>query len=427
MAFLGLRGTRDWGANERPEDWRESILFFFPNGDAPLTALTSLTTDEDAGDAHFHWFTKRLPEQAGDATNVYTDAGLSNAYNGDNLSQGATVYVKAAESLISEFRVGHTAKLRKKDDHRYDTVGAITDRVLNGADSYVAFKLLEDTSATFDLEDVNWLMVTGNANAEGAEMPDAIGYDPTEFDNYTQIFRTPLSITRTARRTRYRTGDKYQEGKRETLQLHGVEMEKQLFHGVKFSTIGDNNKPKRYSQGIINFVETHAADHVDDFSQNSDFSGDSWLQSGEEWLDNQLEKVFRWGSNEKTAWVGSTVVTALNQLAKVSGDIELTPTTTEFGMRFQQWNSPHGTLFFKKHPLFSRETTDRRTCVILEPSNITNRIIDDTRFYEDPQDNENRNNRKDATEEEYLTELGWEYNDPLSFMVLRGFGLDNAV
>jgi len=57
-------------------------------------------------------------------------------------------------------------------------------------------------------------------------MPDSVGYDPSEFENFTQIWRTPLSITRTARRTRLRTGDAYQKRKRETLELHAIEMEK---------------------------------------------------------------------------------------------------------------------------------------------------------------------------------------------------------
>ena len=46
MAILGLRGTGDWGTDERPKNFRESILWMEPNGNAPLTALLSKARSE---------------------------------------------------------------------------------------------------------------------------------------------------------------------------------------------------------------------------------------------------------------------------------------------------------------------------------------------------------------------------------------------
>jgi hypothetical protein len=39
MAIAGLRGTGDWGTDERPKNFREMILWRNPNGQAPLTAI----------------------------------------------------------------------------------------------------------------------------------------------------------------------------------------------------------------------------------------------------------------------------------------------------------------------------------------------------------------------------------------------------
>ena len=41
MAFAGLRGTGDWGTDERPKNFRELILWRDPNGTTPLTAIMS--------------------------------------------------------------------------------------------------------------------------------------------------------------------------------------------------------------------------------------------------------------------------------------------------------------------------------------------------------------------------------------------------
>lgn len=426
MAFLGMRGTGDWVDNQRPENWRETILYLYPNGDTPLTGILSMMGSESTDDPHFHWWTKALPTQGGELTNIYTDANLSTAYNDDNFSAGQVVYIKAAEDVISEFRIGHTAKIRKEDDHRVDTSGDVTDRVLNGASSYIAVKLIENTSASNDITSADRVLVVGNANEEGAEIPDAVSYDPEEFSNYTQIFRTPLDITRTARKTRLRTGNSYTEEKRGTLELHGVEMEKALIHGIKFSTTGPNGKPKRYTQGLISFISEHAATNVDNFTQNTDYTGDTWLASGEEWLDEQLEQIFRHGRTEKLAVCGSSTIRAINQLAKQSGEISLQPTSTDYGLQVVSWITPYGTIHLKLHPLFSHEPTDRRSMIILEPEKIKWRFIDDT-FFKDDDEKSSRNRGRDGTNEEFLTEGGWEYHHPLAFGYLTGFGLKNAL
>ena len=46
MAFAGLRGTGDWGTDERPKNFRERILWLDPNGMTPLTGLMSMMGKE---------------------------------------------------------------------------------------------------------------------------------------------------------------------------------------------------------------------------------------------------------------------------------------------------------------------------------------------------------------------------------------------
>lgn len=54
-AIAGLRGTGDWGADERPKNFREYILWRDPNGMAPLTALLSKMGSESTDDPEFSW------------------------------------------------------------------------------------------------------------------------------------------------------------------------------------------------------------------------------------------------------------------------------------------------------------------------------------------------------------------------------------
>jgi len=428
MPFLGMRGTGDWANNQRPENWREAILFLFPNGSAPITAILSMMRSESTDDPHFHWFTKALAKQRAALTDdgVYTNSGLSTAYTSGGTA-GDTLYLKGAEEEIKEFRIGHQILIRKDTDHRVDTVAEVTARTLAGANSFLTVALRQDADATNDIDEANSILVIGNSNAEGATMPDAISYDPQEFSNYTQIFRTPLEITRTARKTRLRTGDAYAELKREALELHSIELEKGFLRSVKTLTTGTNGKPKRTGEGIIKFIKDNAADNVDAYHLNPSYSGQAWVAGGEAWFDEMLEKIFRYGKTDKLGIAGSGALLGLNKLAKTGGQINLSPETTDFGLQVIRWLTPFGSVFVKLAPLFSQEAADRNSIVIFEPEKTLYRYIDDTMFISDPEDTINRNNSKDATSEEYLTEAHLEFHHPLHAGYLQGVGIDNAL
>lgn len=427
MPFLGMKGTGQFATDERPKNWREMILYLYPNGAAPLTAMLSMMGSETTDDYEFNWWTKTLPKQKIDVTAIYTDVALATAYSGDALTAGATVYVKGSEAQVSEFRPGHQVMLRQDGTSAVDTNGKVTDRVLNGASSYIAVRLLEDTDSSNDLDDVDIALIIGNVNSQGASIPQAISYEPEKFNNFTQIFRTPLSITRTARRTRLRTGDAYQEMKREALELHAIEMEKAFLWSIKSENTGSNGQPETTTRGLVPFIREEIADNVDDFQTNTTYSGKTWLQGGEDWLDEQLEKVFRYGDTEKLGICGSGALLGLNRLSKVTGQVQLTPMTTDYGLQVVNWLTPFGSIYLKTHPLYSYESSNRNAITILEPRKLKYRYIDDTTFISDPEDRVNRNRSVDGTEEEFLTECGLEQHHPPAFGELTGVGQDNSL
>ena len=443
--MLGMRGTGDWITDQRPKNWRELLLFLYPNGDMPLTAIMSKMKSEKTDDPEFNWWTKKFPEQAGAVSGVYTDTGLSAAYSSSYASgahgaaTAATVYVKMTAAVIAEFRVGHQVLLRDASDPYADVNGKVTARTVNGDSSYLTVTLLEadDNSyhifgaSSHNLSDCDRIMVIGNINEEGAAMPTGIAYDPTKYYNYTQIFRTPLSITRTARKTKLRGGPAYQEAKREALELHGVEMEKSIIFGIPTENTGSGGKPERTSQGIIDFVRTNVPANFNSYDLNSTYTGLDWTADGggETWLDAMLEQLFRFGTSERLALCGSGVILGIQQLVKAGAHMNITPTTTGYGLKVLEWITPFGTIYLKTHPLMSQETTTRKKLLLFPPTNLVYRYIDDTVFYGEGEKGEaaagTNYQRVDATNEEYLTEAGYEFHHPDTFMVLDGFGTNN--
>jgi len=427
-AFLGMRGTGDWVTDQRPKNWRETILYLYPNGSAPLTAILSKMKEEKVDDPEFNWWTKTLPSQGGAivATEIYTDATMAT-----KLAAAATIgqilYVKVAEAVADEFRAGHQVLLRDTSDYTVDVVAKVMAVHKNGASSCITVKLLEadDNSTTHDLRDADRILIIGNINPEGGSMPDAVSYDVEKIYNKTQILRTPLSITRTARLTRLRTGDAYREMKREALELHSIEMEKAFMWSIMTENIGANGKPERTMNGMVPVIKTYAAANCDDYSLNAAYSGQTWLQGGEEWFDTILEQMFRYGRGEKLVFAGSGALLGINRLAKSSGQIQLTPQTTSYGLKIVEWMLPMGTIYIKTHPLFSYEVTNRNSMVIFEPEDISFRYITDTTFFAEGEKQNTGYTRRDGTDEEYLTECSLEYHFPNGWGFLNGVGLDN--
>lgn len=427
--FLGMRGTGDWATDVRPKNYRETILFLYPNGSAPLTAILSKMKSESVDDPEFNWWTKSLPAQGGAVAGVFTDVTLDTAYVSGGVA-GDTVYVQVAAAVANEFREGHQVLLRDSSHYDVDVNAKVTDVVKNGASSYLACKLLEadDNGASTDLSDCDRVLIIGNINPEGSALPDAISYDPTKWYNYTQIWRTPLEITRTARKTRYRTGDAYQELKREALELHSIEMEKSFFWGIRSENTGANGKPERTTDGILQAIRRGSAANISDFSLDTDYTGDTWLASGEQWLDEMMEQIWRYGKKDKVGFAGSGAVLGINRLVKNGATFEFVPTTAEYGIQVLKWTTAFGTLSLILHPLFSYETTNRNSIVICEPENMVYRYIDDTNFYKSGEKTvDSGQERIDGTKEEYLTEAGLEYHHPIGWGYLNGVGVDNSL
>ena len=431
--FLGMRGNGDWVNGQRPLNYRQQIMKLYPNGMAPLTAMLSMMGSSRVDDPEFNWWTQMQTHVTAAVAGVYTIADLSAAYVAGGTA-GDTVFVQTTDTnAFNRVRTGHQILLRDASDYRVDVVGKVTEVHRAAANEVYAVKLLEndDNSPTHDLSDCDTFSIIGNINPEGGEMPSAIALNPTKVYNYTQIFRTPLSITRTARKTRLRTGDQYQKAKAEALEMHSWEMELAFWWGIRTENVGDNGKPERTTMGAINFIRQYAAANCDDYTLNATYAGQAWATGGEAWFKAMLEQIFRYGADSKMAFVGSGALLGIDALAMAGGQINLVPGQSTYGMQIREWVTPFGTIYMKTHPLFSYDATTRNMMVILEPKELEYRYIDDTAFYGESSSKTHSEGygqkRIDGTNEEYLTECGLEFGFPQKCAVLNGFNQANTL
>lgn len=431
--FLGMMGTGDWTyPDDRPKDWRQQMLRLYPNGSMALTGIMSKMGKQIASDPEYKWKIKALANQRATVTGVYVDAALGTAYvkatHGG--AEDDTLYVRMSANDSKHFVAGKEVRMVDASHGDMVVVGLCTARVTNGASSYIAVQLMEadDNGASTDLSNCDACYIMGNANAEGSSMPEAVAYEGTWYYNYTQIFKTALSITNTAKNTRFRlTTSGYQEMKREALELHGIEMEKALLWGIRRETTGSNGEALRLTGGLDYWIRNNASSNVFNYVTDSGslWNGQDWLAGGEYWFDEQLEKVFRYGSTEKLAVCGSTALLHINRLVKNSASYQIANKAVAYGIRVMEWNTPFGTVNILRHPLMTYEATTRNLMYVLEPRLMKYRHIAnrDTKFIKD---NDSGEGALDALNELFLTEAGYEFHHPEAMAIFSGFGEINT-
>jgi len=427
--FFGEVSTNGnaWATDERPKTFRQKILQLNPNGDAVLTAITSMMNNEKTTDPEFAWWEKQLPLQGGTANFYTTEDGTSAT---SSPAVGTVVYAKVSSTVAAHFRVGQAAASRTGYNASKSILGKVVSVKINGSDSRIGLKLLEADSSDY-LATADYIGVAGNINPEGSTIPDVIGYKPVKKSNYTQIFRNPYQLTRTAKSTNLRTGDPWQRLRQEQLMLHGLDIERALIWGQASENVGTNGEPERTTRGILNFIKdaTYGApENMISFrdSSDSEFTGQTWADKGMDFVDRYLEHLFQYGSTEKLCLCGTGFLRALNRLARAHGHVNVTSGQTTFGLQVTRWLTPFGSVYFKTHPLFARNESDRWMGLFMEPKNLVIRVMQDTTLKTDQGVDVAGTVGYDGQKEEYLAELGLELHHPKTFMVWSGVGLDNV-
>lgn len=437
--FLGMRGTGDWAADERPENWRETILFLFPNGSSPITGLSSKLDSQVTDDVDFHWWTQRLPEQGGtlQGSGLYTDAALATALASNTVAAGTTLYAKmtnvvtAGIANVNEFGVGKTVALRYSGDPTVDTVALVQEVVENGTSSYIKVKTLEASAVNdngYGLTDADECHIAGSAFPQGSYPPDAINYVPTKISNKTEIYKNTIDLSRTALKTRYRTSKNPKEAARRfELMMHGMELEKSFIRGQVSETTGENNKPVTTSRGFIKTIQEYASANILNFELDSNYSESSWIESGEDFLQNAFEQLVRYGAeetqNERVIYCGNGFLMGIERLARAYGNIQMKGQDLVYGMKVMTWMNSFGVFHFKTHPLLNQHASMRNSGLVTYPSyNLFRPLVDSDTNREDVTPS-----GYDGTKEQWLTEGGWEIHHPETQGIIHGVGLDNAV
>jgi hypothetical protein len=429
-AYLGMRHTEAWtDPDNRPKDWRDLLLYLYPNHKTMLTGLMAKMAKEKTVDPEFYWWSKKFPVRVANVTagtSVFTNAALTVPYAGGGVALDV-LYIEVSDADIIHFRIGQEVSLQTVGDYRNLTVGKVTGIDRTPGAAYLQIELLADdpgfvVDGITGLIGVDLVEVIGTINAEGSGLPNAISYEPIKRYNYTQIFKTPIEMTRTHRNTKVRWGSYYDEVTREALELHGVDMELAFIYGIPSERMV-GGFPERTTAGLLHSI--HDAGGLEsNYKIDPDYAGHTWLASGEEWFDQQISTMMNWGQeNYRVAFAGQGAILAINRLAKQAGHSVYTPTTRSYGIQVMEWTTAFGKIDLIQHPLLSINKSHSNTLICFLPQNLKERPL------------QNRDTQKmkldedgiDADREYFITETGLEFHHMEQCAILTELGVDNIL
>lgn len=344
-AIAGLRGTGDWATDERPKSFREYIMWRQPNGDTPITALSSKIGKEVVSDAEFSWWDESvdiLRLQVNGALVAADTTVVVDSTDPDTTTPNA-VYGTATHLVPGDILMVEPTADAATFAPEYLRVTAVTS-----ATSFTVERGVGGGAAAGNIANDAYLLKIGTAFAEGSPSPVSASRNPTKYTNYCQIFKTVYELTESATVTETRTGDPLANDKKRKMFDHARSIEFSLMFGKKHETVGSNGKPLRFTGGLRSFIPA---------VNTTVFSAPITISS---FLD-AVYPVFDYstpGGDTRICFTGNKALNRLNKMIQTDTNtsMQFSGQIKFYGMTFQEFILPQGRLLLRTHPLLNRHS-----------------------------------------------------------------------
>jgi hypothetical protein len=401
-AIQGMRGTGQFDADHRPKNYRELFTLLEPNGNAPLNAMLAMGSSSSTNDPEYKNFRDALPERR---VTVHAITGTAASGTAITIIGDDNKFVVPGTILVNS-GTGEVMRVSTSAE------GTVTINSVDVTKNDLGVVRNVGAGAAQDVTAADVFFIAGHAAAEGASTPTPISFDASVESNYTQIFRTAFSVTNTLNATYLRTGNKEDEQRTKALKLHMSDIERAMIFGKKSETNGDTSTPLRTTGGLIESI-TNKKDAKEDYAT----VGGNGVITEAEFDMLLIEDIFKYGSNQKIAFVGPRVAGLLQQIGK--NRFQPTQVQGTYGVNLTRYQTFAGDLLVHLHPQFRQLSHMHQSMLVVDFPDLEYRHLDgrDTQLLENRQ-----NNDEDLVKHEYLTECGLEMKQDLTHAYITNWG-----
>lgn len=374
------------------------ILRRFPNGSAPMFALTSQIGRSKAKQSTHGYFTK-----------VMTFMALQ-----INMVGGAAAGIVA---LTFDTTAGVTVGMvfhnpRTKENVRVTAVNSAVQLTVTRGFGRVAAAAIND--------DDKWIQV-GTAFEEGSNRPAARRLTTAYVPNYTQIFRNAWALTATAKASLAEAGiSNIAENRNDCAMFHAVDIESAIIWGQPLmDTTG--NTPVHATQGVLDAMEQYCPENTNAAGATTNYDQ----------LVALVEPAFEYSTNlgdakSRVGYCDKVALRVLNQIARASGQIQISTAETSFGMRFTRFEFYKGTVNLIEHPLLNG-LQQSGTMLVMDMPSLKLAYLEgrDTVAENYGIDGKSADNGQDAVGGSLTTELAVELINPYANALVTGLTAGN--
>lgn len=324
MALLnGIFNTSQNPAELNMRSFASTLLRLFPNGSAPMFALSSQSGKSKAVSSTHGYFSKTMTFIKTTSTAGDTDV--------------ATLLTVVSTTGMTVGMVLHNPRTR--ENVLVTAVNSTTTITVTRAFGRVA-------AAALNAADV--LMQVGTAFAENSMRPAARQLATTYIPNYTQIFRNAWGLSDTARASLAEQGySNIAESRKDCSMFHSVDIESAIIWGQpKMDTSG--SQPIHATQGVIDAMEQYSPANTNTAAATTTFAQ----------LVTLLEPAFTYSTDmsnakQRVLFGDSQAIKVLNDIGRASGQVYITQHETSFGMNFTKFKFYKGEVTIIEHPLMN--------------------------------------------------------------------------
>lgn len=302
------------------------IMRMFPNGSAPLFALTGQTGRSKAKQIEHGYFSKTWQFATLEATAA--------AVAGDT-----TLTVASTAGIISGM-IFHNVTTR--ENIRVVSVpSATTITVARGFGRIPADAIAQNEV----------LIGIGSASEQGSPRPAARSQKVQYLSNYTQIWRNAWALTNTARASYAEAGfSNIAENRKDCAMFHSQDIESSLIFGQKSldPTGGPNGQPLHTTQGILDAIMQYAPGNVEAAGATTNFDQ----------LEDMIVPAFTYntdpsGSKERVLVTGAEGNKVIQQIGRKHANADMMLDQNTMGMVFTRIKTYKGVVNVIEHPLFN--------------------------------------------------------------------------
>lgn len=368
-----------------------TILRLFPNGSAPMFALSSQSGKAQAKASTHGYFSKTM-------------TFIRQVLGGNVLVGDAAIVVPSSAGMTVGMILFNA---RTRENVRVTAINSAVNISVTRAFGRIA-------AAAMNAGDS--LIQVGTAFEEGSLRPAARRLTTTYVPNYTQIFRNAWAMTDTARASLSKMGySNIAEDKKDCSMFHAVDMESAIIWGQPLmDTTG--SQPMHATQGVIDAMEQYAPQNTNTAAATTNYAQ----------LVTLFEPAFAYSTDmsnpkERVAFCDATALKVINDVGRLSGQVQIMNSQTSFGLNFTSFKFYKGTINLIEHPLLNGLSQAGMALVMDMPAlKIAYMEGRDTKSSNYGQDGKATDSGVDAVGGDLLTEMAVELINPFACELVSG-------